>query len=272
MTAQRSDAHDAARQRELADEYARRAGIARQMARSFGETTPREQRLARTLIELEPLGYTLLADRRRPGSGRGGVDLVLVGPGGVVLVDTRPWNDVVVADGRVRRGTEDVTAEVERLADLLHATQGELAELGLAPGEVHAMIAFTGDDVPRTQLFGVTLLGEAAAVTEIARLGRRVPTTRIGDVRALLEHLFPPLTTGPVTLPSVAVASPVLPPDGARLSPDELQEALLDDLRRAPVEEWMTVLHPGQARLVRRYGAAAVVMASLLSACAGPAS
>jgi hypothetical protein len=252
VAAQGSDTHDAARQRELADEYARRAGIARQMARSFGETTPREQRLARTLIELEPLGYTLLADRRRPGSGRGGVDLVLVGPGGVVLVDTRPWNDVVVADGRVRRGTEDATADVERLADLLHATQGELAELGLAPGEVHAMIAFTGDDVPRSQLFGVTLLGEAAAVTEIARLGRRVPSSRIGDVRALLEHLFPPLTTGPVTLPSATVAIPVPPPDGARLSPDELQEALLDDLRRAPVEEWMTFLHPGQARLVRR--------------------
>jgi superfamily I DNA/RNA helicase len=252
VAAQGSDTHDAARQRELADEYARRAGIARQMARSFGETTPREQRLARTLIELEPLGYTLLADRRRPGSARGGVDLVLVGPGGVVLVDTRPWSDVVVADGRVRRGTEDATAEVERLADLLHATQGELAELGLAPGEVHAMIAFTGDDVPRTQLFGVTLLGEAAAVTEIARLGRRVPASRIGDVRALLEHLFPPLTTGPVTIPSAAVPPPVLPPDGARLSSDELQEALLDDLRRAPVEEWMTFLHPGQARLVRR--------------------
>lgn len=242
---------DAARQRELADEHARRAGIARQMARSFGETAPREQRLARTLIELEPLGYTLLADRRRAGSARGGVDLVLVGPGGVVLVDTRPWHDVTVAHGRVWRGADDATAEVERLADLLHTTQGELAELGLAPGEVHAMIAFTGRDVPREQLFGVTLLGEAAAVTEIARLGRRIPAARVGQVRALLEHLFPPLTTGPVTIPSAAAPVAVLPPDGAQLSPEELQEALLDDLRRAPVEEWMTFLHPDQARLVR---------------------
>jgi hypothetical protein len=252
LAAGESVAREAARQRELADEHARRAGIARQMARSFGETAPREQRLARTLIELEPLGYTLLADRRRPGSARGGVDLVLVGPGGVVLLDTRPWREVVVVEGRVWRGTEDATAEVERLADLLHSTQGELAELGLAPGEVHAMIAFTGDDVPRTQLFGVTLLGEATAVTEIARLGRRVPAARVGEVRALLEVLFPPLTTGPVTIPSALPAIAPLPPDGAQLRPDELQEALLDDLRRAPVEEWMTFLHPGQARLVRR--------------------
>ena len=251
MSAAESTARDAARQRELADEHARRAGIARQMARSFGETAPREQRLARTLIELEPLGYTLLADRRRPGSARGGVDLVLVGPGGVVLVDTRPWPDVTVANGRVWRGTADATVEVERLADLLHATQGELAELGLAPGEVHAMIAFPGSEPPRTRLFGVTLLGEAAAVTEIARLGRRLPTARIGQVRALLEHLFPPLTTGPVTLPSAAPPVAAPPADDSRLSPEELQEALLDDLRRAPVEEWMTFLHPDQARLVR---------------------
>ncbi len=251
MAAGESAARESARQRELADEHARRAGIARQMARSFGETAPRERRLARTLIELEPLGYTLLADRRRPGAARG-VDHVLVGPGGVVLVDTRPWSHVVVADGRVRRGDEDATPEVERLADLLHVTQGELAELGLAPGEVHAMIAFTDHDVPRAQLFGVTLLGEAAAVTEIARLGRRLPAARVGEVRALLEQLFPPLTTGPVALPSAAAPTPALPPDGARLSPEELQEALLDDLRRAPVEEWMTFLHPGQARLVRR--------------------
>lgn len=253
MAAGDSAAREAARQRERADEHARRAGIARQMARSFESAARSEQRLARTLIELEPLGYTLLADRRRPGSARGNVDLVLVGPGGVVLVDARPWRDVTVAGGRVRRGAEDATSEVEALADLLHATQGELAEIGLAPGEVHAMIAFTGRDVPRSELFGVTLLGEAAAVTEIARLGLRLPPSRVGEVRAALEHLFPPLTTGPVTIPSAAPAA-VLEPvdDDAPLSAEQLQDALLEGLRRAPIEDWMAFLHPGQARLVRR--------------------
>lgn len=249
-----SAAREAARQRELADEHARRAGIARQMARSF-DAARSEQRLARTLIELEPLGYTLLADRRRPGSARGDVDLVLVGPGGVVLVDARPWRDVVLTGGRVWRGADDATAEVEKLADLLHVTQGELAEIGLAPGEVHAMIAFTGRDVPRSELFGVTLLGEAAAVTEIARLGLRLPPARVGEVRTALEHLFPPLTTGPVTIPSTAPAvdpEPTDDVDDAPLTAEQVQAALLEGLRRAPIEEWMAFLHPGQARLVRR--------------------
>ncbi|WP_309712535.1 UvrD-helicase domain-containing protein [Pseudolysinimonas sp.] len=253
MGAGDSAAREAARQRELADEHARRAGIARQMARSFEVAAHSEQRLARTLIELEPLGYTLLADRKRPGSARGNVDLVLVGPGGVVLVDAKAWREVTIAGGRVWRGADDATPEIERLADLLHRTQGELAEIGLAPGEVRAVVAFTGLAVPRTELFGVTLLADSAAVSEIARLGPRLSPTRVAGVRVALEQLFPPVTTGPVSLPVTSVPEPVLPfhvtdPPTA----EHIHEALLEGLRRAPIEEWMAFLDPDQARLVRR--------------------
>lgn len=250
-----SATRDAARQRELADEHARRAGIARQMARSFEAAARSEKRLARTLIELEPLGYTLLADRRRPGSLRGNVDMVLVGPGGVILVDAKTWPSVAVAHGRVWRAEEDATAEIERLADLLHLTQGELAEVGLAPGEVRAVVAFTGLDLPRTELFGVTLVGDAAAVTEIAGLGARLAPARVAEVRRALEQLFPPLTTGPVTLPVAATPEPAVPragDPGAGLNADVIQDALFEGMRRAPIEDWMAFLDPGQARLVRR--------------------
>jgi len=250
-----SAAREAARQRDLADEHARRAGIARQMARSFEAAARSEKRLARTLIELEPLGYTLFADRKRPGSVRGNVDMVLVGPGGVVLVDAKAWHQVTITGGRVWRGDQDATPEIERLADLLHITQGELAEVGLAPGEVRAVVAFTGLEVPRTELFGLTLLDDTSAVTEIAGLGTRLSPTRVAEVRAALEHLFPPLTTGPVTIPVASVPEPVVPFDGdagAVLSAEAIQDALFEGLRRAPIEEWMAFLDPGQARLVRR--------------------
>lgn len=222
------------------------------MARSFEAAAHSEQRLANTLIELEPLGYTLLADRRRPGSMRGNVDLVLVGPGGVVLVDAKPWREVTIAGGRLWHGADDATPDVERLADLLTIAQGELAEIGLAPGEVHAVVAFTGAAVPRSELFGVTLLGDAAAVSEIVRLGQRLPPARVAAVRDLLEHLFPPVTTGPVTIP-VAPADPAEPLTASGSpSADEIQAALLDSLTREPIEEWMAFLDPEQARLVRR--------------------
>ncbi|MEO8529474.1 MAG: UvrD-helicase domain-containing protein [Pseudolysinimonas sp.] len=254
MAAGGSVAWEATRQRELADEHARRAGIARQMARSFEAAAHSERRLAETLIELEPLGYSLLADRRRPGSVRGNVDLILVGPGGVIILDAKSWREVTIVNGRVWRGNEDATAEIERLADLLHSTQGELAEIGLAPGEVHAIVAFTGHRIPKTELFGVTLLGDAVAVTEISRLGRRLSPARVGEVRAVLEKLFPPYTTGPVPLPIASLPEPVLAAtDGPEsLSVEQIQDALYEGLRRAPIEEWMAMLHPGQARLVRR--------------------
>lgn len=255
MGAGDSATRDAARQRDLADEHARRAGIARQMARSFEAAAGSEKRLARTLIELEPLGYTLLADRRRPGSLRGDVDMVLVGPGGVILVDAKAWRSAAVVHGRVWRGEEDATAEIERLADLLHVTQGELAEVGLAPGEVRAVVAFTGLDVPRTELFGLTLLGDAAAVTEIAGLGTRLGPARVAEVRRALEQLFPPLTTGPVTLPAAGISGPVVPVDGdpgRDLDAESIEGALVEGMRRAPIEDWMAFLDPEQARLVRR--------------------
>lgn len=254
MGAGDSAAREAERQRRLADEHARRAGVATQMARNYAAAAASEQRLARTLIELEPLGYTLLSDRRRPGSSRGNVDLVLVGPGGVVIVDAKAWAEVTIADHRLFRGDADATDEVERLAELLELTQAELAEIGLAPGEVHAMMAFTGRTLPRTILRGVTVLGEAAAVTEIAALGGRLDAERVAQVRTAVEQLYPAISTGPVQLPVAAVREPVLAvlPDHAPLSPDQVRDALLAGLRRAPIEAWMAFLHPDQARLVRR--------------------
>jgi len=200
----------------LADEHARLASVAGQMARSFAAAAASENRLARTLIELEPLGYTLLADRRWPGSSRANVDLILVGPGGVIIVDAKSWRDVTVAAGHVFRGEADVTDEIEQLADLVFRAQTGLAEIGLAAGEISAMAVFTNKVLPRAELFGVTMLGEAAAVTEIARRGTRLNAEQIAKVRTELDRLFPPMTTGPIDVivaPDTSVPEPVLPAD-----------------------------------------------------------
>jgi len=250
----------------LADEHARLASVAGQMARNFAAAAASENRLARTLIELEPLGYTLLADRKWPGSSRANVDLILVGPGGVIIVDAKSWRDVTVAAGHVFRGEADVTDEIEQLADLVFRAQTGLAEIGLAAGEVSAMAVFTNKVLPRAELFGVTMLGEAAAVTEIARRGTRLTAEQIAKVRTELDRLFPPMTTGPIDVivpPDTSVPEPVLPADIQasslvdfssldNLTSRQIQDALLEGIRKAPIEEWMAFLDPTQARLVRR--------------------
>ena len=237
--------------RERADDAARRAGIARQVATAFAAAAGSPQRLARALIELEPLGYTLLSERRAPGGARGHLAHLLVGPSGVLLVDVAPWRDVTIAGGRVWRGADDATAEIERLADLLHRTQGELAEIGLPPGEVRAVVAFAGLEVPRTELFGLTLLGDADAVLKIAGLPPRLPPTRVAEVRVALEALFPPHTTGPVTIAHPRDPAPAFEP-GTLPTATAIEEALRTAAAERPVEEWMSFLDPDQARLVRR--------------------
>ena len=238
------------------------------MARNFAAAAASEHRLARTLIELEPLGYTLLADRKWPGSARANVDLILVGPGGVIIVDAKAWREVTVAAGHVFRGQADVTGEIEQLADLVFRAQTGLAEIGLAAGEVSAMAVFTNKVLPRAELFGVTMLGEAAAVTEIARRGTRLTAEQIAQVRTELDRLFPPMTTGPINVvepaaPDTSIPEPVLPADIRassvvdftsldNLTTQQIQDALLEGIRKAPIEEWMAFLDPTQARLVRR--------------------
>lgn len=268
MAAGDSAATEAERQRRLADEHARLASVAGQMARNFAAAAASENRLARTLIELEPLGYTLLADRKWPGSARANVDLILVGPGGVIIVDAKAWREVTVAAGHVFRGQADVTDEIEQLADLVFRAQTGLAEIGLAAGEVSAMAVFTNKVLPRAELFGVTMLGEAAAVTEIARRGSRLTAEQIARVRTELDRLFPPMTTGPIRVIQQApldtsVPEPVLPAGIQAssvvdfssldsLTTQQIQDALLEGIRKAPIEEWMAFLDPTQARLVRR--------------------
>jgi hypothetical protein len=264
VAAGESAAREAARQRELADELARRAGIATQMARTFGESARSENRLAQTLIELEPLGYTLLTDRRWPGSKYATIDLVLVGPGGVVIVDAKAWRDVAIRDGRLFRENDEVTDELAQLADLVYTTQRALAEFGLAAGEVRAFASFAHPGMVRTDLYGVTLLSEAATVTEIARLGNRLTQQQAAKVRDVVDGLFPPSAH-----PPVQVEDPTRPPltatelagipepqeDAAAsdtLTTEQIRVALLEGLRRAPIDDWMSFLHPEQARIVRR--------------------
>ena len=128
------------------------------------------------------------------------------------------------------------------------------------------MAVFTNKVLPRSELFGVTLLGEAAAVTEIARRGTRLTAEQIARVRTELDRLFPPMTTGPIDVieaPDTSIPEPVLPADIRassvidfssldNLTTQQIQDALLEGIRKAPIEEWMAFLDPAQARLVRR--------------------
>ncbi|MBD7920175.1 AAA family ATPase [Cellulomonas sp. Sa3CUA2] len=259
MPAGDSAAQEASRQLALAAAHEKAAADARATASRYGVASATEQRTAAALAPLAAAGYHLLADRQWPGSRRAQVDMVVVGPGGVFIVDTKAWADVTIAADRIHRGQEDVTDDLMALADLAYRTEGELAEVGLAPGEVHAVAVLAGRSGVDERVGPVHVVGDRDVLRQIARRGSRLGTRQVDAVLARCLEWFTHVA-GPAPV-STTLPEPVLPAprgpvllvdDEPLLSEAEVQRAMLEGLMAEPVEEWMAFLHPTQARIVRR--------------------
>nr|WP_241732255.1 UvrD-helicase domain-containing protein [Galbitalea soli] len=213
-----------------------------------------ERHVAGSLAPLAAAGYTFLHDRAWPGSrSRAQIDHVLIGPGGVFILDTKAWAEVTIAGGRVFRGQLDVTDDFDGLADVAYGTEAVLAELGLAPGEVHVVIVLAGRDLRPTPIGTVTVVGERNAAAFIHAHGFRLTEAQIDTVvRATMDH-FPVVAECSQSV-DASVREPVLA--AAEPEPlfevEDITEILLAGLRAEPIEAWMAFLHPSQARLVRR--------------------
>jgi len=255
MAAGDSAGAEARRQLALADAHAAAAAEARAAAARYGIADVTEKATARALAPLAAIGYHLLADRQWPGSRRAQVDLVVVGPGGVFVVDTKAWREVSIANGQIFRGQEDVTDDLMNLADLGYTIEGTLADVGLAPGEVHVVVVLAGRASVHESVGPVRVVGEKDVLRHIASYGSRLTAAQVDTVLGATLDMLPEVNApAPVT---AVVAEPVLPRptaavQDALLSEDDVQTALLEGMLASPIEEWMTFLHPSQARLVRR--------------------
>lgn len=267
MSAGESAGYQAEFHRLLSLEHERHAAIARKMASNYSAAHASEKRLGEALKPLQDVGYFILPDRRWPGSRRAQVDFIVVGPGGVFIVDAKSWRDVtVVRDPRgnemIYRDQADVTDEFAGFADLAVSTETALAQLGLAPGEVHAIAVFTNKRGLRMRAMGVDVMSEPDALTHITGHGRRLTDDQVERVLTAVIAEFPRYETesGPVTvivkppIVNVAAASvePAVVEQPALISADEIHSALVQSKLAAPIEEWMAFLHPDQARLVKR--------------------
>jgi len=263
MSAGDSAALESYRQRLIAGEFERLSAAAKEMERRFAAAAHSERRLAHTLEVLEGRGYTVLADRRWPKSRRAQVDFIVAGPGGVFIVDAKAWRDVYIAAGAVFRDQADVTDEFANIADLADSTRTLLADIGLAPGEVHALAVFTDKrSIKSTDLYGVTLLSETEVVTRIARAGARLTPAQLNEIVVVLDDLFPVYKTDSSVEFDLSFVEPVMP-DGLpaleleaagpnRLTAEEIESALVEGVMALPIEDWMAFLHPTQAKLVNR--------------------
>lgn len=255
MVAGDSAGTESRRQLALAEAHEQAAVEARAAAGRFEIAEITEKRTARTLAPLSGLGYFLLADRCWPGTRRAQVDLIVIGPGGVFIVDTKAWAEVTILNRRVYRGDADVTDDLLGLADLADVTQADLAEVGLAPGEVRPLVVLAGRSGVDASVSGIRIIGERDALRCIAAHGNRLTSTQVDAVMARALSLFQQVSApAPVvaTVPEPVVPAPAVSYQDALLSPEEVNDALLAGVLAQPIEEWMSFLHPQQAKLVRR--------------------
>ncbi|MBD8727710.1 UvrD-helicase domain-containing protein [Frigoribacterium sp. CFBP 13707] len=251
----REEAH---RQQALAEAHEQAAAEARDAAARYGLAGITESRVAGVLAPLAAVGYTLLPDRAWPGSRRSGaqVDLIVVGPSGVHIVDTKAWKEVSIRGGRIFRGQADVSDDLANMADLAHNTEALLSEVGLAATEVHALAVLAGHRGIRETVGPVTVIGEHDALRHVTSPGARLTSLQVDTVlRRVLDH-FPVLRTSSaidVTVPEPVLTRPTDPVDTAELiTAEEVNAALLDGVLEAPIETWMSFLDPAQAKLARR--------------------
>ncbi len=261
MSAGTSAAQEAQRQSAMASSFRVEAERATASAGKFAAAAIAERRLASRLSPLTAHGYFLLPDRHWPGFKNAQLDLIVVGPSGVWIVDSKHWNDFQVAGGSIFRDQADVTDEVLRLADVAYDAEDAFVQVGLAPGEIHPLLVMVNHRGKMGDVGTVEVVGEADVHKHLMARGRRLTPSQVESVLAIAMKYFPAYS-GPQRseiVTAVVVKTPVLAElcdpmleDGALLSEQEVNDALTEAELAAPVEDWMTFLHPTQAALVRR--------------------
>jgi UvrD-like helicase family protein/nuclease-like protein len=251
MTAGASARHEAQRSLLEAGQYERLAEEARQQAARYEVASRSEAIVGQRLRALEELGWTVLADRRWAGSKRANVDFLLVGAGGVIVVDVKAWRALEVRQGSLFCEDDCRDDEAAKLLSLVDRVQDALTELGVTPAAIHPVMVFYGQRLDeRAQR--VALVGDENIATWVTRRGHRLAEDQVREVTAALATDFPAYQIDvrePVTVAPIRTVMPASLEDDSLFDVHELVEAILERHLSAPVEEWMTVLHPDQVRL-----------------------
>jgi len=250
--------HEALRSRLKIAEYERLLNDERGRLARFQLTGVTERRVAALLAPTEVWGWQLLADRRWPGTRASNIDMIHVGPGGVLVIDVKTWKAPRVQDEQLFNADGPADDDVAKLLRVVELVEEATAPLGLAPLEVVPVIVFAGRRNPELALGRVELVGERGLVPWLTRRPARLSEEQVRTLTTRLAEHFPAYDVPPPTTVTLLEPNPVVP-RAARPETDELVLFDADEIERSvmaaalaePIETWMTWLHPEQNKLVR---------------------
>lgn len=176
MAAGESADQEAARLEEEARRLRERADQVALQAENYRTGAAGERTLEGLLTPLRELGYVLIPDRCIPGRD-GNIDMVVVGPTGVFVVDAKRWSGTVsVGAGMLRQNGHARGEEVAAVAREAEVVRGVLAQALSSHGRtddvpVEPMICFVGDAAlgGLATVDGVTIVDGLSAYDVISR-------------------------------------------------------------------------------------------------------
>ncbi|WP_340289834.1 nuclease-related domain-containing protein [Aquipuribacter hungaricus] len=167
-----STAGHGARQQQAAarrsvEEAERKLAAARAREHAWSAGAAGEEQVADTLAGLAQLGWVVLHDVAWPGRARANLDHVLIGPGGVLVVDTKNWSGTVTVDTDrgLRSNGYRKTKEIEAVQT---ARQALLTLVPALPPEVVAgLICLAAQDQEPVLLDGVVVVGRGQLLQHV---------------------------------------------------------------------------------------------------------
>ncbi len=180
--------------RERARQVREKAERLQRVAQAWERGAEGESATARLLAGLPP-EWTVLHDLRWPGRRFANIDHLVIGPGGVFVVDSKNWTGrVQVQDGVLRqngRGRENAVAGCADAA---------LAVAGLVPmyaAMVHPVLCFVRDDELRGWSSGVILCSSSTLLEMLVSRPSVLAPQGIEHLRRTLEAQIHSATSAP---------------------------------------------------------------------------
>ncbi|AXJ11825.1 nuclease-related domain-containing protein [Arthrobacter sp. PM3] len=163
---------------------------AERRAQAWSAGAAGEARVAEALAELEPLGWLMLHDVHWPGRPKANIDHIMVGPGGIVIVDAKNWSgDVRVRDGVLRQNgysrEQEVSGILQQSAALAAVLQPDHRRL------VQGWICLVGQPELRgTTRSGIRIEGLGSLRDAVAALPPVLPPDIVRTVHGYLQGLL----------------------------------------------------------------------------------
>ena len=157
-----------------------------------------EAQVVEVLLDIGQAGWFVLADRRWPGTAKANLDVVVVGPGGVFVIDVKTWRDARVESGTLWHGQVDEGAALRSMLDQCGAVEDVLSAAGYPPSQVTPVLVLAGRAQAGVLLGGVWILGERNLHRELLRRGRLLTDDEVTRLVATLDTACPPKPVRPV--------------------------------------------------------------------------